>query len=296
MTSPLAFSRAVLNKGPRLRFSTAFTSRALLSLAFLAALASCASRPALGVDRVRKFDVAIGGLPDELVGYRIAFVSDIHYGNRFGGERLARLIDAVNALECDAIVLGGDHTLGTREIAPFAKEASRLKARHGVYAVLGNHDFFNGRAQSIRTLRKAGIAVLDETLVEMPGGLVIAGINDVRDSFPAMGRFRDILNADKPTILISHNPDAAEEIELAGFDAILSGHTHGGQITLFGYAPVIPSRYGQRYRSGLARKDGVPVIVSNGAGYGGMVFRFRLFAPSDIIEITLSRSGPCKDR
>lgn len=108
---------------------------ALLSLAILASqtsLTSCASGPALGVDRIRKFDVAIEGLPDELVGYRIAFVSDIHYGNRFGGERLARLIDAVNALGCDAIVLGGDHTLGTREIAPFAKEASALKARHGV--------------------------------------------------------------------------------------------------------------------------------------------------------------------
>lgn len=272
---------------------------ALLSLAILASqtsLTSCASGPALGVDRIRKFDVAIEGLPDELVGYRIAFVSDIHYGNRFGGERLARLIDAVNALGCDAIVLGGDHTLGTREIAPFAKKASALKARHGVYAVLGNHDFFNGRAQSIRTLRKAGIVVLDETLVETPSGLVIAGINDVRDAFPAMGRFRDILNPDKTTILISHNPDAAEEIDLVGFDAILSGHTHGGQITFFGYAPIIPSRYGQRYRSGLARKDGVPVIVSNGAGYGGMVFRFRLFAPSDITEITLSRSGPYKDR
>lgn len=272
---------------------------ALLSLAILASqtsLTSCASGPALGVDRIRKFDVAIEGLPDELVGYRIAFVSDIHYGNRFGGERLARLIDAVNALGCDAIVLGGDHTLGTREIPPFAKEASALKARHGVYAVLGNHDFFNGRAQSIRTLRKAGIVVLDETLVETPSGLVIAGINDVRDAFPAMGRFRDILNPDKTTILISHNPDAAEELDLVGFDAILSGHTHGGQITFFGYAPIIPSRYGQRYRSGLVWKDGVPVIVSNGAGYGGMVFRFRLFAPSDIIEITLSRSGPYKDR
>ncbi len=274
-------------------------THALLSLAILTSLASlpsCASGPSLGVDRVRRFDISIKDLPDELVGYRIAFVSDIHYGNRFGEERLARLIEAVNALECDAIVLGGDHTLGTREIAPFAKRASALKARHGVYAVLGNHDFFNGRAQSIRTLRKAGIVVLDETLVETPSGLVIAGINDVRDSFPAMGRFRDILNPAKPTILISHNPDASEELELADVDVILSGHTHGGQITFFGYAPIIPSRYGQRYRSGLVWKDEVPVIVSNGAGYGGMVFRFRLFAPSDITEITLSRSGPCKDR
>ncbi len=270
---------------------------AALTLAIAAvALVSCASGPALGVDRVRRIDVFVAGLPAELDGYRVSFVSDIHYGNNFSRARLRRLVAAVNGEGANVILLGGDYTLGTAEIAPFAEEAARLRAGHGVYAVVGNHDFYNGRSRTIRELRKAGIVVLEESAVETPSGLVIAGINDVRDSFPAMGRFRDILDGGKPTLLASHNPDFAEEADLSPFDVILSGHTHGGQITFFGYAPVIPSEYGQKYRTGTVVKDGVPVIVSNGAGYGGAVLRFRLFAPSDFIVITLRPTVPASGR
>ncbi len=279
------------------------TRRARNTVLFLAALfslpfayLSCASGPALGVDRVRRIDITVAGLPDELDGYRVAFVSDIHYGNNFSATRFRRLIAAVNAEGADAIIIGGDNTRGTAEIASFAEEAARFRSRHGVYAVIGNHDFYNGRAKTIRTLRRAGIVVLEESAVETPSGLVIAGINDVRDAFPAMGRFRDILDPGKPTVLASHNPDFAEEADLSPFDMILSGHTHGGQITLFGYAPVIPSEYGQKYRTGTVVKDGVPVVVSNGAGYGGDILRFRLFAPSDFLVITLRSSGPASGR
>lgn len=286
---------------------------AVLALA-VSLVISCTTIPPLGVDRVRRVEftvltaersqnglsgsglsgaeISAGELSDNapLDGYRIAFVSDVHLGNNFSIERFRRLIDSINAERPDCILIGGDDTLGWAEIPDFAREASRLAAPDGVYATLGNHDFYNGRAESIETLREAGIVVLQDTLVQTPGGPIIAGINDFRDVYPAMNRFRDILAPEPFTVLVSHNPDFVEKIpteDLRLFDLVLCGHTHGGQITLFGYAPVIPSEYGQKYRTGTVWKDGVPVVISNGAGFSGMFLRFRLFAPSDFLLITL---------
>ncbi len=273
--------------GTEARFPAFSAAAAFAPVAALALLASCASIPPLGVDRVRNPEFPVSGIARE---YRLAFVSDVHLGNNFSVARFRRLVDAINAEKPDCILIGGDDTLGWDEIPVFAREASRLSAPDGVYATLGNHDFFNGRARTIDALRDAGIVVLQDTLVKTPGGPVIAGIGDFRDTFPDMPRFRDILDPAACTVLVSHNPDFAEKLPpeyLGYFDIILSGHTHGGQITFFGYAPVLPSEYGQKYRTGTVWKDGVPVVVSNGAGFGGDILRFRLGAPSDFLLITL---------
>jgi len=257
---------------------------------------SCASFPHNGVDRVRSIDLYPKNLPASLEGYKIIFVSDIHYGNNFSRERLDALVAAINAENPDCIILGGDDTLGIKEIADFAEAVHGLKASEGVYAVLGNHDFFNGRKETITTLRKAGVVMLDETLINTPKGITVAGINDFRDIYPDLTHLREILGPAPFTILACHDPDFAEETNLSAFDIVLSGHTHGGQITLFGYAPIIPSAYGQKYRTGTVEKDGSKIIISNGAGYGGDILRFRLFAPSDFLLITLHSNSPTKDR
>ncbi len=262
----------------------------------LALISGCTTFPELGVTRMREPEIAFPDLPTALEGYRIVFVSDIHFKNNFSRDRLNRLVTSINALESDCIILGGDHTLGYAEIAEFAVAAGKLRAKEGVYAVLGNHDFFNDRWKSIATLRRQGIVVLDETLVTTPRGLTIAGINDFTDVFPVMGRMHDILEKDSFTILVSHNPDFAEKTDLSYFDLVLSGHTHGGQITFFGYAPVLPSEYGQRYRTGTVYKDWVPVTISNGAGFGGRLLRFRFGAPSDFLLVTLRSTVPTSNR
>jgi len=271
--------------------------RTSIAAALCLALASCASFPPLGVDRVREFTVETPDAGAELDGYRIALVTDVHYGNRFSSARLDALVETVNALGADCVILGGDHTLGYAQIAPFAEAAGRIRARDGVFAVVGNHDFFNGRSATIRTLRAAGIVVLDETVVETPRGVFFAGTNDLRDVFPTMGPFLEILPPrDRFTVLVTHNPDLAAEIDLSPFDLVLSGHTHGGQITVLGYAPRIPSEYGQRFRSGWVDVGGTPVIVSNGIGYSGSVLRFRVGAPSEIILITVRSTARAKGR
>lgn len=258
-------------------------------------VSGCASFPSLGVDRIREEKVVVERGHAYLEGYRIAFVSDIHFANNFSRARLDTLIRAINAQKPDCIILGGDFTLGFAEIEEFAEASSALKANEGVFAVLGNHDFFNGRQKTIQCLREAGIIVLDETALELPSGVVVAGINDFTDVFPVLNALDDILVPGAFVVMASHNPDFAEKTDISRYDLVLSGHTHGGQIVFFGCAPIIPSQYGQKYRTGTIFKDGVPVIVSNGAGYGSMLFRFRLGAPSDFLLITLGVRDPMID-
>ncbi|HNQ97240.1 MAG TPA: metallophosphoesterase, partial [Treponemataceae bacterium] len=255
-------------------------------LAVITLMVSCAHTRAHGVNRIRHEDLAIPDLPNHCDDYKIAFISDIHYGNNFSRTRMERLVESVNAQKSDLIILGGDLTRGTQDIKEFALLAGGFSAPHGVLAVLGNHDFYNGRSETVRALRKQGIIVLDETLIETPAGVTVTGINDLRDIYPVTGRLRDILREDRVNILVSHNPDYAEEGDTAPFDLILSGHTHGGQITIFGWAPVIPSRYCQKFRTGTVYTRGKPVIISNGAGYSGEVVHFRFFAPSAYLIIT----------
>lgn len=268
---------------------------ASLALCLLAAT-SCATFPRAGVDRVRDIDLCPEGLPHELDGYRIAFITDTHYGNNFPRERLERLVASVNEERPDCILLGGDYTNTAAETEEFAEVIGSLSAPGGVYAVSGNHDFYESPGKLCAALRKRGIVVLDETVARVPGNVEIAGINNFRDIYPDMARFEDIRKNSAFSVLVSHNPDFAEETDISGFDLMLSGHTHGGQITLFGYAPVIPSAYGQKYRTGTILKDGVPVIVSNGAGYSGVRLLFRFCAPSDFLLITLRASAPTKGR
>jgi predicted MPP superfamily phosphohydrolase len=254
---------------------------------------------ASAVSRVRDIDYVSDRVPPSLEGYRVLFVSDIHFMNRFSQKRLDALMTEINAQEADCVILGGDLTLSAGNLAEFAASAGTLRAKEGVYAVLGNHDFFNGRQKFVASLRTVGIVTLDETTIITPRGLALSGINDFRDVFPVMKPFLDTVPEGDFTILASHDPDFMEKApiaDLSRFDLVLSGHTHGGQITFFGWAPILPSEYGQRYRTGTVFKDGVPIIVSNGAGYSGERFRFRFCAPSDYLLITLRRPDPTKAR
>lgn len=255
------------------------------------------SAPAATVSHVREIEFTSDRVPPSLDGYRIVFVSDIHFKNRFSRALLDALFAEINEKKADCVIIGGDLTLSRAEIPEFCTAAAALHATEGVYATLGNHDFFNGKAVAIAQLRKSGIVVLDAATIVTPRGLNVAGIADFRDEFPDMEHFIETIPDSGFTVLASHNPDFMEKAtadELAHFDLVLSGHMHGGQITFFGYAPILPSEYGQRYRTGTVFKGNVPVIVSNGAGFSGERFRFRFCAPSDFLSITLRRPAPPK--
>jgi hypothetical protein len=242
--------------------------------------------------RVRWIEVADPDVPPAFEGKRIVFVSDIHHGPYFSIERVQRLVERVNSLSPDLILLGGDYVhRDAKYIAPVFAELSRLRATLGVFAVAGNHDHWEGIEETRRQMAAAGIVNLDncaEWITEGGDRIKIGGVGelweDTQDIIPTIA---DTAASDF-VILLSHNPDYAEQITTDRIDLVLGGHTPGGQVTLFGmWAPFVPSAYGQKYRSGFVDTGYTLVFVSTGVGTITPPVRF--FARPEIVVVTLRR-------
>ncbi|NLG84555.1 MAG: metallophosphoesterase [Firmicutes bacterium] len=231
-------------------------------------------------------------VPTGFDGTRIVFISDIHHGPYFSRPRLKRLVQRINALKPDLILLGGDYVhRSPRFIRSCFAELAHLQAPLGVYGVLGNHDHWAGAAASREAMVKAGIRPLDNRGYWIFRGgrrIRIGGVGDLRTDTQDLRPLLSGVKADDFTILVSHNPDFVEEIGPFAdrIDLILNGHTHGGQVTFFGlWAPLVPSKYGQKYRTGVIDLAGMKAIVSNGIGTVTPPVRF--FARPQIVVVVL---------
>jgi predicted MPP superfamily phosphohydrolase len=244
---------------------------------------------------VRRVEVALGRLPEALTGTRIAQLTDVHVGPTIRREFIERVVERTNALEPDVIVITGDLVDGSVEqlrdhVAPLAG----LKARHGVYFVTGNHEYYSGVDAWCAELERLGIRVLRNERVSIgtdEASFDLAGIDDFNAKGFGRGHGPDLpkaLAGRDPTrelVLLAHQPRAIHEANAHGVGLQLSGHTHGGQI--FPWNLFV--RLQQPVVSGLAKFGNALVYVSNGTGYWGPPMR--LGAPAEITEIVLSRAG-----
>jgi predicted MPP superfamily phosphohydrolase len=244
--------------------------------------------------------VALDGLHEGLRGLRIVQISDLHIGNVLVGDRLSRIVEAVNALEPDVVALTGDiFDFDPRFVEDGALRLGALRARHGVYLVLGNHDIYTGselvadalsrRAPDLRLLRDERVrlptaAPLYLVGVEDPGrattwtaqGIELAALDELGSGHPEDG----------PTVLLVHRPEAFPQASRLGFPLVLAGHTHGGQIAL-------PTRDGRwnlarvitRFVRGVYQENGSTLYVNRGAGFAGPALRFN--CPREIATIEL---------
>ena len=238
-------------------------------------------------------------VPAAFDGARVVLLTDIHRSFFFSEKRLAKLVDRVNAMDPDLVVLGGDYVYGSKDLeaAAFA-ELARLKAPLGTFAVLGNHDYDhpggdrNDPTPAIEAATKAGVPLLDNSgvWIEKSGQRIrLGGVSDLQQGHPNVVAAVDGAVASDLVVLVSHEPDFAEALGPGAADLVLSGHTHGGQITLFGlWAPFPGSDYGQKYRSGVVTNGNTTVIVSNGVGTIFPPLRF--FARPQIVVVTLKRT------
>ncbi|MBC7260275.1 MAG: metallophosphoesterase [Chloroflexi bacterium] len=243
----------------------------------------------LGVTRL---EIADPDVPDGFQGRTIAFLSDIHHGPYFSIGRVRQAVDRVNALRPDIILLGGDYVhRDAKYIAPVFAELARLRAPLGAFAVAGNHDHWEGIDETRAAMARAGIVNLDNRAVWVAMGgdrIKIGGVGDLWEDTQDIGPTVDDADEGDFVILLSHNPDYAERITTRRIDLVLSGHTHGGQVTLFGlWAAFVPSAYGQKYRSGFVDTGYTLVFVTNGVGTITPPVRF--CAPPEIVAITLRR-------
>lgn len=244
---------------------------------------------------VRRVDVALPGLPPALEGLRIAQISDIHVGPTIKRGYLQAIVDRVNALDADIVAITGDLVDGSvAELAAHVAPLAGLRARHGVFFVTGNHEYYSGVHGWVAELRRLGIRVLNnehEVLRHRGAPLVLAGVTDytghhfdrAHRSDPAQALRGAPAEALK--VLLAHQPRSAAAAEQAGFQLQLSGHTHGGQF--FPWSLFVPLQ--QPYTAGLHRLGRLQVYVSRGTGYWGPPKR--LGAPSEIAELRLTVSA-----
>lgn len=244
---------------------------------------------------------------------RIAVVSDPHLGDPYMPvDRYAEIVDATNALAPDLTVLLGDYPAGRGlemrpvAMADFARVSAGLKAPLGVYAILGNHDWWDDEAAQLagrgpvrirRLLERRGIQVLENDAVRLRGGghdFWLLGLGDQLALRRPNGRHRGVddlagtlakAGDGAPAILLAHEPDIFPRVP-PWVALTLSGHTHGGQIRLFGYSPIVPSDYGNRYAYGHVVEDGRNLVVSGGLGCS--LLPVRIGVPPEITVVELA--------
>lgn len=242
---------------------------------------------------------------------RIAVVSDLHAGEPFVGlRRLRQIVRRTNAISPDLILLPGDfargHRFETRAVSAeeIASILGALEAPLGVYAVMGNHDWCEdpnaqrrkgGSNVYAEALEGNGIPVLSNAALKPEGaGFWLAGLEDQRVIKCGFRRFKGLddlpatlaqITDDAPVIMMAHEPDVFPDIP----DQValtVCGHTHGGQIRFFGWAPYVPSKFGNRYVYGHVHEDGRDLVVSGGIGCSGLPLRFGVTPEITVIELS----------
>jgi len=235
-----------------------------------------------------ELELMLGSVPG-LDGIRVAFVSDIHAGSFMNERDLAAIFARVAAAEPDLVLFGGD-LINTREreLLLYRTGLAQLEPRLGMFAVPGNHDHFWGSDIGLWTsfLEDHGVTVLLNRGCRIEHGgssLWLCGVDDLTEGRPEISRALSGRRAGEPTILLSHHPDFFFEAVAADVDLTLSGHTHGGQIRVFGRAPIHHSRFG--YERGWFTENDCHLYV--GRGVGVTVLPIRLDAPPEIPIVTL---------
>ncbi len=245
---------------------------------------------------------------------RLAVISDLHVGGlHMTLPRVAQIVAAANALQPDLALLLGDFVASRPRRAgdplppEWARELAKLQAPDGVYAILGNHDWWQDEATQIArrgptqaglALEAAGINVLENRALRLDtraGPLWLAGLGDqiaflkrvrglprgVADLAATLAQIED---DGAPAIMMAHEPDAFAHMP-SRIGLTLSGHTHGGQVRLFGWSPLVPSRYGNRYAYGHVQENGRDLVVSGGLGTSKLPVRLGI--PPEIVCIDL---------
>jgi uncharacterized protein len=236
----------------------------------------------------------LNGLPSAFDGLRVVQISDIHHGLFLPKEWLVEAVRQANRLNPDLVALTGDFvTYSRRNIGPAAEILGRLRARCGVYAVLGNHDFRVDADAVTRALRRQYIDVLRNRHIALGFGgesLYLAGVDDYGYGADVRRATKGIPR-DAATVLLAHNPRIISLASRNGVSLVLSGHTHGGQVNI----PLLGTVYGRspqrlRYKIGWDRLGATQIYVSR--GIGTIVLPWRLRCPAEITSLELLQSIP----
>jgi predicted MPP superfamily phosphohydrolase len=217
-------------------------------------------------------------------------LTDIHHGPNLSLDYVREVVAATNALRPDVVLLTGDYVYRSpRYIVPVVRELAELRGSIGVVGVLGNHDWWEDATMTRNAFAQAGIPLIDNSRIFVTPdrkltanaheGLCIAGVGDYLEDYTRFDAALAYVPESMPRLLLSHNPDAAEDPDLLALkpriDLMLCGHTHGGQVRFPGVGSmIVPSRFGQKYALGLVKGPACDVYVSRGIGTTILPIRF----------------------
>ena len=235
--------------------------------------------------------ISLRRLPAALDGIRIVHLTDIHHSIFTPLEEVERAVYLANRLEPDLVALTGDYvTFSPAYIQPVARALGRLKARRGVFAVLGNHDFQVDADEITRALRSHRIRVLRNSRRPLRAGketLWIVGVDDLWWNTDDLPTALKAVPARDAKILLCHNPLGIWQASRHSIDLVLSGHTHGGQVRVPGFRHLYRSKLGERFVDGWNRLHATQIYVSR--GIGKVIVPIRFDCPSEIACLNLRR-------
>jgi predicted MPP superfamily phosphohydrolase len=246
---------------------------------------------------VHQEKVQIENWPAELSGLRIALIGDVHTGAWFIDDRkLQRIVELTNQQQPDLILLAGDYMVSNNwhghRVEPEVTAAAlkNLKAPLGVYAVLGNHDWWYNGEKVTNAFEQNGIRVLENDVAEIKWrdrSFWLAGLSDKWTRPQHISETIAKAPAGATIVAFTHNPDIFPQLP-SSVPLLLAAHTHGGQATfpLIG-AAVVPSDFGQKYAAGHVYENGHHLFVTTGIGTSIMPVRFRV--PPEIAVLTITR-------
>lgn len=269
---------------------------AMLSAVLFSSCATASFSKYKGVGRIKRYDIYSEQLPAVFDGFRIAFATDFHYESRFTAKRLPNLVRALQSVDADVLVLGGDYQ-GREggDVEELFKALRLVDTPYGTYAVMGNHE--RGQADTLarKAMKDYGVKLLEHRVDTLWKGNQFIEICGIRNPFDLKRNGVSPTLALKPedfVVMVTHTPDYVEDVDVSHTDLALAGHTHGGQVSLFKrWTPAGNfSKYGNRFLTGLKyNRQGIPIIISNGLGTSRK--DVRLFTPSEVVLVVL-HSGP----
>jgi len=249
---------------------------------------------------IKNLEIRIQRLPGTFDGFKIALLSDLHFGPYTGAREIGAAVNAVNALRPDMVALLGDfvsHPIigsvktASRKAEPCAQLLRTLRSRLGSFAILGNHDVSTEAEFVADALKSHGISLLrnESHAIEQDGArLWVIGADDALFTGLRVDTVVAQVPKQEAKILLVHEPDVANDATKLGIDVQFSGHSHGGQVRAPGIRPPYLPPMGSKYYDGYYRVGSMQLYTNRGLGTVGVPFRF--FCPPEITLVTLRTS------
>ena len=244
--------------------------------------------------QINRYKIPIDNLPESFNGIRLVQLTDLHLGFMVSESFIARIVHKTNQLKPDIIICTGDYVHkrnSTEEIDKVWPILSKLKAKYGVFSVLGNHDHWADFERSMYWLERSGqnIRYACKQIYKGKERILIAGAGDYWEDDLNIDKTFSCSDQDDCRVLLSHNPDSVDTKYNTSLSLVISGHTHGGQVVIpFFGPPKLPVK-NKEYSSGLIDAGKTKVFISKGIGWAIYPVRFNCYPEIAILELFQSK-------